>query len=165
MIARHKGERSVAALEQTAQKAKDFLALRAKADAGDRDSRIAVEFLRLDMDADSAKLDDAKKRIADLGELTAEQKKRADALLADVEAFEIVSTISAGRPAAAKKAYDMRKAGRAPSSAVSVSFWYLVLEGAEAAADAALYEDGLAVLKARTFERQDATLKKLKEKK
>jgi hypothetical protein len=118
--------------------------------------------MRLEMEADSLKLEDAQKRVSDLGELSEDQKKRAASLLADVEAFEIVSKVAAGRPAAAKKAYDMRKAGRSPSSAVSTLFWYLVLEGAEVAEDALVYEDALGVLKARTFERQDATLRKLK---
>jgi hypothetical protein len=165
VVARHDGDRTVDLFEATAASGRSFIDLRTKAAAGDKDAKIDYELARLALDAETVKFDDAKKRVADLGELGGAARKKADALLTDIEAMDIMSGISKGRPAAVKRAYDMRKAGRTPSERVGLGFWYLVMEGSEAASDAATYEEALGVVKARTFQRYEETLKKLKEKK
>ncbi len=162
VIARHKGERTIDTLEATLKKARAFTDLRAKADGGDAKAKADVEIARLEIDVDLVKFDDARKRIADLGALEADSKKRADTVLADIETIDIMASAAQGRPAAAKRAYEMRKAGRMPSDQISLGYWHLVLDGADAATDAVIYEESLNILKTLTFRKYDDTLKRLK---
>ncbi len=129
------------------------LDLKKKADGGDMGARADYTIAMVEVDEATVTLDDAKKRIAGLGELTKEQRAKADAVLADIELFAIAKTVTRApqsRLDAGRKCLDMKRGGRIPQeSDASQRFWIYLIEFAEDQRDVALCEEALAALRER----------------
>ena len=152
LVVRFTGRWELPLLTAAAKKAQAFVDLKVKA-ASDPAAKADLALARLELEEERLTLDDARKRVDGLGELSADQKARATGLLADIEAIAIARTvgrdpqtrIDAGRRMAA-----MKKAGRVPTGDdPSQSFWVYLMDFAEDAKDAALFAEALEALKAR----------------
>ncbi len=145
------GGRAVADFETTGNKVRTFLDLKKKMDAGDTTVKVEFTLVSMDLAVDTVTLDDAKKKIADLGELTKEQKARADVILIDVEVYSILKSINRNnqqtRLDAGKAFLEMKKAGRIPKADSTVQpFHIIMMDYFESQKDAAGYEEALKAL-------------------
>jgi hypothetical protein len=97
------------------------------------------------------KSEDAKKALAELGELPAEKKDRFNAQIFSVELAEVFATVTrdkATRAAAGKRLAEFKSAGRLPAGdREAQSFWTLILDYAEAEKNVKLFEEALAAMK------------------
>lgn len=151
VLANHEGQRSLAAFEATAAKAREFLDLKAKAEAGDRPSQIEV--LRKQIDLRHFGADEAKKRVEAIGDLDdATGKDFADRIV-PLKVYEILSTVTvdkATRIAAGKRYDEMRRRGEAPSGDREFQhLWMFIFEYAGSVPDVKLYVEGVAAAEAR----------------
>ncbi len=152
VLVRHKGARTLEALKVSGEKARGLMDLRRKAQAGDRDAGFEILLSKLEMGA--VQPEALKAKLAVFGELSAGQKARLEPVvvtnevrlvLASVNGQDQGSLLAAGREFAAMKA-----AGRIPQGDGEAGvFWDLILLHAARQKDAALYEEGLDILKAR----------------
>ncbi len=176
VLAEHEGARDVPAFEKTMGKAREFVALRKKADAGDKGAKFKVLVHRMKMG--SVPADEAEKAAKEIGPLSAEQEKELQGLLADAAVRDVLKEVKpdpASRLEAGKKFLEMKKAGKpAPTGeSESQAYWILMMNYAESQKDTATFEEGLNALKAKFgqnpqaqkfFQTQEEKLKKLREK-
>ena len=165
-MAKHQAQRTIAAFEETAKKAQEFLEVKAKAEKGDGAAK--YDYLLAQLELSQLKLEEAKKRAAELNELRADQKSRLDSLLLNLEVKETFSGKEAG-----KKFVEMKNAGRIPTSDQEFSmFWHAILNHAEKEKDVVLFEEALTTLKTKFgndkrkkkfLDEKEAVLQKLKE--
>lgn len=174
VVAKQPGnQRTVPAFVETGKKAQAFLDLRAKADRGDKAAQ--YEYLLAQCELGHLDLAAAKKRIAELKDLTKDQQAKLDGLLVDLEAAEIGKTITNDKKTwveAGKKYAEMKKSGRIPQKEENIlNFHVCIMEYAEGQKDATLFEESMnAVIKAlgsrinaKWKETQEQRLAKLKE--
>lgn len=151
LVARHRGKRTASGLKEFGDKALAYVEAKKKAAAGDKKAKIQADLVRLDLDLDRKKLEEAQAFVRDVGDLTAEQEKYVDGLLASIEVNEL-STKTRGNVSAqveaGGKCVEMKEAGRAPTDFTAVlGFWHLIGLRAESRRDAALYEEALGALR------------------
>ncbi|MCC6737527.1 MAG: hypothetical protein IT452_00660 [Planctomycetia bacterium] len=172
VIVKHAGERSVAEFGKTIDRAANFMAVRKKAEGGDKPAGIDLAIAKLDLGM--IKAEEAKKAIAELGEPTKEQQARLDAALLNAEVTAIATAAGKDRASAGRQFNDMKAAGKIPTgTSERMTFWGCILDWAEAEGDAAAFEEALGKLREavganankKYFETKEATLKKLKSKK
>lgn len=175
VLARHEGPRTVEGFARTSEKVQAYLDLKKKAGSGDKDAKIDLLILQIELG--HFKADEARRRAGELGEVPAERHKKLEAALANLEVMEIVQTVTRERStrlAAGRKCLEMKKAGRVPSGEQeSQIFWILIMDVAEEDKDAALFEEALNAIKERFgdkinkawLQQNEARLKKLKENK
>ena len=172
-------ERSIAGFEKAGTKAKGIVDrvadLKKKADGGDKAAKIDYALAMMEYATGSTTLDEAKKKIAELGELSKEQKAKSDLILFEVETIATMKTVKQNdkptRMDAGKHFLEMKKAGRIPQSAETVQpFFILMMDYADDQADGALYEEALKALEKfradpntkRFFDARDKRLAELK---
>jgi hypothetical protein len=147
---KHQGARTVDGFDETARKAKRFVELKTRAAGGDKAA--AIDLFLAEAETGSIPPPDVRKRAAELTDLTPEQKKSLDALLAGLDALEILLTVKPDKQSridAGKKYLDMKMAGRIPSGDVAFNFWSLILDYCESTKDVATYEEGVRFLRAK----------------
>lgn len=176
VIAALAGERSVAGFRAMMEAGSKFEGVRAKAVKTTDDE---IFLLKHDIAMGNAKFDAAKERVAKLKDLTEAQKKEIDGLLLGLEIQAALPTARTPEEAkvqaaaAGKKFAEMWAAGRAPTSDEGAigNFYSLILEHAEGAKDADLFEKALGKLRetfgsrpqtAGFFKKQEARLAALK---
>jgi len=173
MIGKHSGERTVPEFEKTVAKAALFLQALKKSEAGDKSAGIDVAISRLELGTLTA--DDAKKKIAELGEPAPEQQARFDAVLLNQEVMAISKGAGQDRASAGKKFSEMKAAGKIPTGANEyLTFWDTITVYAEAQNDIPMFTEALGKVrekiganpsKKKYFDGKEAILKKMKEKK
>jgi hypothetical protein len=174
VIAEHEDERSAEAFGKTGEKAKAFLALKAKAEKGD--AAAAVDYTIAQLELGQIKGGEAQAKLKGKT-LSKEQQAKVDGLISTAEVREIMETVTQDKTtqeAAAKKFIERKNAGKAaPSDERLVQpYWILMMNHAEGQKDAALFEECLKALKDRFgsnpqaqgfFKVKDDVLKKLKD--
>jgi hypothetical protein len=136
VVAMHESERSVEAFQKTADKAKSFVDLRTKSEAGDKVAMIDYTLLKAEMGQMTA--EELKKALPGLGKLSAEQQKKLDGVLANAMVDEIQKT------AAGEKYAAMLAKGMIPIDEQRRGAFYLgLLEYADYKGDAGLFEQAL----------------------
>ncbi|MGH7163174.1 MAG: hypothetical protein ACREID_06805 [Planctomycetota bacterium] len=141
VVVEHDGPRTVQGFRETGGLAKRYVELKPKADGGDRSARIDFALLRARMG--KLPLEECRKEISGLGDLTPEQRKTLDGLEADARVDEILKTSHA------KAFLELRAEGKIPVSFQRrSSFWATLLGYAEYAKDAGLYGEALEELRA-----------------
>jgi hypothetical protein len=174
VLAKHEGQRGTAEFDKTfEEKVKAFLELKKKAEGGDAPAKL--ELFEKQLALRHFKADEARKKMAELGELPADKKDKFNAQILSIEIADVFATVTrdkATRIAAGKKLVEFKKAGRIPSGEREVqSFWILIMDHAEAEKDAALFEEALKAMRdkfgantrmAKFFEEKEAILAKLK---
>ncbi|KAF0244541.1 MAG: hypothetical protein FD180_2430 [Planctomycetota bacterium] len=185
VAAQHKGPRTAEAFLGTMETATAFGELRKKAEGGDAAAQTEVFEKDLGMGNISSK--DGRAAVEKMKDLSEEKKADYDGKLIGIEVKETVSEVSKktkgltpdDKPAIKKiqaesgrKFIEMKKAGRIPTGDQEMQpFWIFIMEAAEEAKDAALYEEALAPLKEKFgqspqakkfFAERDETLAKLK---
>ncbi|KAF0246354.1 MAG: hypothetical protein FD180_842 [Planctomycetota bacterium] len=173
MIGKHSGERTVPEFEKTVAKAVLYLAVRKKAEAGDKSAGIDLAIAKVELGTLTA--DDAKKKIGELGTPTPEQQVRFDAVLLNQEVMAISKSAGQDRASAGKKFSEMKAAGKIPTGANEyLTFWDTITVYAEAQNDVPMFEEALAKVrekiganpsKKKYFDTKEAALKKMKSKK
>jgi hypothetical protein len=173
VIAEHEDQRTAAAFAKTGEKAKAFLALKAKAEKGDKAAVVDVTIAELELGHIGA--EEADQKLAG-AKLSKEQKEKIDGLKAAAEVRDVMKTVTqdpATQAAAGKKFLEMKKAGK-PAPADDQGFqmyWIMILNNAEKDKDVPLFEECLKALKDRFgtvpqaqafFKAKDASLQKLK---
>jgi hypothetical protein len=175
VLAKHEEERTAEGFAKTGEKVKDFYALKAKADKGDKEAQVNLAITQLELG--HLKAEEVQEKLSKLGPLSAPQKAKLDGLLIAAEVREVLKTVTnekATQLAAGKKFLEMNRSGKpAPIGEEDQPYWILIMDYAESQKDAKAFELGLQALKARFgsnpqaaefFKRKDATLKTLKEK-
>ena len=174
VLAEHEDERSGEAFAKTGEKAKSFLAVKAKADKGDKAAQ--VEYAIAQLELGQIKAAEAKERLKG-HKLSKEQQAKLDGLASSAEVKEVLETVTQDKEtqaAAAKKFVVMMKAGKAPPADERnyQVYFILTMNYAEGEKDAALFEDCLKALKGRFgdnpqaqgfFKAKEEALKKMKE--
>lgn len=176
VLAEHQGARDAEGFAATGAKARNFLALKAKAEGGDAGAKI--DFLMAQLELGQVGEAEAGEQLKKLGKLTAEQEKKFAALMSGAAVKAVMAEVNdeASALAAGRKFLEMKKAGRPePLGEGEVQpYWILMMRVAEEDKDAAVYEEALTALKARFgglpqaqgfFKNAENTLKKLKEEK
>lgn len=151
VLAEHQGDRSAEGFSKTGQKAKDYITLKAKADKGDKAAKIDFAIARLAMGQITAA--EADQQIKAVGKPTPEQQARLDGELVNASIMDIMKKVDSDESAkaAGKKFYEMQKAGKpGPTGDQPMQPYYiLMMQAAEEAKDAAVFEQALKVLKAK----------------
>ena len=175
VVAVHEEERTAAAFARTGENVKAYVALKPKAEKGDKAAK--VDFALVQLELGKIKLDDAQKQIKESGAtLTKEQKAKLDGIAVNASIMEVVEGIQNDETkakAAGKQFYEMQKAGKpGPTSEAAIQPYYILgLRAAEEAKDAAVFEKNLKVLKdkfgsnpraQKFFEEQEKKLEGLK---
>ena len=174
VLAEHEDARTAEAFGKTGEKAKSFLALKDKAEKGDKAAQ--VEYALAQLELGQIKPAEAQEKLKG-AKLSKEQQAKLDGLVSTGEVREIMETVTqdkATQVAAAKKFLEMKKAGKAaPADDRLVQpYWILMMNYAEGEKDAALFEECLKALKARFasnvqaqgfFKAKEEALKKLKD--
>ena len=174
VLAEHDDERSAEAFGKTGEKAKAFLALKAKAEKGDKAAQVDFALAQLEMG--QIKAGEAKDRLKG-HKLSKEQQAKLDGLATSAEVKEILATVNQDKEtqiAAAKKFLEMKKAGKpAPADERNFQVYFiLMMNYAEGEKNAALFEECLKALKGRFgdnpqaanfFKAKEEALKQLKE--
>jgi len=176
VLAVHEEDRTAEAFGKTGEKAKSFVALKAKADKGDKAAKI--DFILARMDLGQIKPEEAEKQIKEAGKLSKEQQAKFDGMMVNMSIMETVKGIDSedAAKAAGKKFYEMQKAGKpGPTSEQAVQPYYILgMNAAEELKDAAVFEKNLKALKdkfgtnpqaKKFFEAKEKKLEELKEKK
>lgn len=186
IAAQHRGQRTAAGILETLGTAKAFGELRAKGDGGD--AAALVEVFDKDLEYGNVKCKDARATVEKMKDLSDEKKADYETKLVGLEVRETLGEFSrkakdlapddkvAGKKLQAeygRRFLEMKKADHIPTGDKEMQpFWIFIMEAAEEAKDAALYEEALAPLKEKFgnapqakkfFEERDATLEKLKE--
>lgn len=175
VIAKHEGQRTAAAFQETLAKATAYLELKAKADAGDKAAK--AEYLITQLEMGSIPLSEFEEKIKEAGELTKEQQARLDGIRATAEFTEALQGLE-GKPEeeaiaeAGAKLLEMKKGGRVPAGDEEFgNFYSILIEYAFRQKDAALFEESLGALKGKFgdnpnakpfFEAQEKRLEELK---
>ena len=173
VLAEHEDQRTAAAFAKTGGKARDFLALKAKAEKGDKAAVIDLTIAQLELGHIGA--EEADKKLKD-AKLTKEQQAKVDGLKAAAEVRDIMKSVTqdpATQAAAGRKFLELKKAGKpAPADDQGFqAFYILILNNAEKDKDVPLFEECLKALKDRFgsvpqaqgfFKAKDEALKKLK---
>lgn len=174
VLAEHDGPRSAAEFGKTGEKASAFIALKAKAEKGDKAAQVELAIAELELG--HIKLDEAKKKLEGK-KLSKEQQAKLDGLAASAAVKEVLETVTqdkATQLAAGKKFLEMKKAGQAAPSSDQLfqPYWILMLNYAEEQKDVKSFEEALGAIKERYasnpqaqnfFKAKDESLKKLKE--
>jgi len=151
VLATHDGARDAEGFAKTGTKAKNFIALRDKAAAGDAAAKI--DFLAARMELGQVGEEEADKQLKDLGKLTPAQEKKFGALKTGAAVKAVLAEVRDEKSAeeAGKKFLAMKKAGRPePLGEGEVQpYWILMMRVAEKEKDAATFEEALKALKAR----------------
>jgi hypothetical protein len=176
VLSRHEGQRNVEGFNKTLGEARGFLELKKKAEGGDKDA-VQDLFMR-QLDLGHFKAEEARKKLAEMADLPKEKRDKAEARIVELEFGEILATVTQQkktRVEAGRRFSEMKKAGRIPAGEQETAIFYtLIMDAAESDKDAAAFEDALNALKAKFgerpqakswFEKQEVTLKKLKEEK
>jgi hypothetical protein len=119
VVATHRGPRTVDLFKETAKEVQAFSDIKAKADAGDRDAKI--EYTLKCADQGWYKLEELKKAVAELGELSAEQSKSFNGVLANLMGKEVQNTVEA------KRYLEMLDKGLVPTDEQSATHFYEVI--------------------------------------
>lgn len=149
VLAKHMGMREVAGFSATAKTAAAFVDLKKKAENGDKAAKSELLVQQLELGHLSA--DDARAKMKDVA-LSAEQKAKVEALLANAEVQDVLKTVTqdkATRVAAGKKFLELKKAGKpAPAGEREFqSYWIFIMDAAEADKDARTFEEAYEALK------------------
>jgi len=176
VILQHQGARSAEAFGKSTSTAKDYLAVKEKADKGDAGAKI--DFATLQLGMGKLKADEAQKAIKAAGEPSKDQQAKLDLELVNAQVRESVGKLRSDEEAAVlgKKFYADYKAGKAGPTADNAlqSYYILLLDAAADAKDAAAFEAGYKILfekygkmegAAAFFEDKQKQLKALQEKK
>ena len=176
IIVEHEGPRNAEAFAKSGAKAKDWVAMKEKADKGDKSASIDFAILQLGMG--KVKAAEAVKTIAAAGTPSKEQQAKLDAELINAEVREAVVALRSDEQASelGKKFYARFKEGKAAPTADNAfqSYYILVMNAADEAKDTATFETTLKALKAKYgampgaaafFEEREQRLKQLQEKK
>jgi len=164
--AKHQGPRSADGFGATAQKARDFLALKKKAET---DKAAAIEFFFQAAEISHFTAAEARERGKTLADLTDEQKKRVDQILLALEVQEIAGGVNwqdkKSMADAGGKFLELKKAGRIPAGDREMqSFWICIMEHAYAQKNAALFEEGFSALKEKFGSRMNKKFQEEREK-
>lgn len=177
VIAKHNGARNVEGFSKTAETANKFVELKKKADGGDKEAKVDLTLIQLEMG--SVSVEDAKKAIADSGvELAGDRKAKFDELLLNAEINEVLQSVDGDNEesvvTAGEKLYKMAQEGRTPKEEnVVANFWSVIVTYADKKEDVKAFEQGLGELKerfgsnpraAKWFEEKEARLEEIKAK-
>jgi len=171
LLAVHNGQRTAAGFDETVVKAKAFVDLRKKAEAGDKAAKLE-HFLQA-MDLGHFTADELRKRAKEL-DLGKDHMAKVEAACLNMEIAAIFEGVTQDKTTwvpAGKKFAEMKKAGRVPTDpSVAPNFWVFIMEYAYSEKDAPLFEEGLAAMKERKarpqwVEAQEKRLAEIKEKK
>jgi hypothetical protein len=141
-------EHSVAQFEHYGQRARQLLRWRAAARKGD--ARAAAALLIAQLEERQLLRPAAEARRALLKDETGDEHKRLDELMLDLRIGEELIPVHddlAARQKLGTRYLAMLNSGTRPSDSVSRGFWFVILEGSEAAGDAAGFATGLAGLR------------------
>jgi hypothetical protein len=175
VLAEHEGDRSADGFSKTGQKAKEFIALKAKAEKGDKAAQI--DFLIAQLSLGQLKPSEAEAKIKEVGAPTKEQQARLDGELVNASVMETMKGVEDedSAKAAGKKFYEMQKAGKpGPTGDQAMQPYYiLTMRAAEDAKDAVIFEKAMKALKKKFgdnpnakgfFEMSEKKLEELKKK-
>lgn len=166
-------EFTVSGFEKAGEKAREFVALKKKADGGDHDAKLKILTSWLEWGAVSIKK--AKTLKSGIHDLTKEESEKLDKAFTALEVKQIISSTTRDRKtwvAAGKKFYALSKDNRVPTDhGTAFSFWYLIIIYAEDEKDIKAFETGLKAFKdefgdgprnKRFIEKWEKTLEELK---
>jgi hypothetical protein len=139
LLARHEGARTVEGVDKTAEAAKAFAAVRAKAAAGDEEAKLAV--LVREAELGMVKPDVLAARVKEVKSIPPEIQAKLDGLLFDARVAELATRARTGpeaSKAAAAQVIEWAREGKLPSAPRSLSsFVGIVSADARASKDAA----------------------------
>lgn len=176
VIVEHDGGRDAAAFGESGKKAQSFLDLKKKAEKGDKAAKF--EFFLKQLELGQLPLEEAEKKLKEIGTLSKDQKAKVDPLMSETAVRDTIQSIKQNDPAseiaAGKKLAEMKKAGKPAPKADELygGYWASIMAHAESQKDVALFEEALKSLKDRFgenprlkpfFDGKEASLKKLKE--
>ncbi len=172
--------RSVKSFREYMKLVGEYIDLKPKAEKGDAKAKVEF-FIRALQMGDYKTLDEAKKHLATLKNVSQEQKGRIDSIFVGFEVQEILEPFRNNRDrnktqelqaAAGKEFLRMHKANRIPAKDQDFGdFYSAILVHAEAAKDIPVFEEALKLLEGRFpeaeafFNRKREILEKLKEEK
>jgi hypothetical protein len=172
VTAKLSGGRDVAGFKTMMESGAKYTAIASKAEKSTDDK---VFLFGHDIEMGNLKFEDAKKRAAEIGKVTDEQKKKMDAGLLGLEIQDAMPKgrgDTAGEMAAGKKFAEMYTAGREPTTDQLIQpFFILMMRYAETEKNADLFGKALGKLKAKFgdnprakgfFDAQDKKLEALK---
>ncbi len=142
------GDRSVAGFHKTLTALEAYLALKERADKGDKS--VANELFVAELQLGKLDFAKAKTGYAALKGLSAEQRKHIDAELVNMEVADVMGKVNSRQlsPVEATETLgQMAKADRIPTGLYAPSFWSLVLQHADQNKDVKLFERGFIALK------------------
>ena len=164
---------SVGAFEKAGEKAKEFVALKKKADGGDRDAKLKILTTWLEWGTVSIKK--AKTLKSEIHNLTKDETEKLDKAFVALEIKQIMTGLTRDRKtwvAAGKKFYALSKDNKLPADKkTAFSFWYLIIIYAEDEKDIKVFETRLKTFKddfgdsprnQRLIENWEKTLEELK---
>lgn len=165
------GDRSVTGFQKTLKAIGDYAALEKR--AADGDKTVACELLLTGVAMGKVNFAAAKEQAAKLGKLDAEQQKKVDEALLNLEIGDVMAGVRTQEQAteAGKKFAKMMAEGRVPTGSAARNFYAVILTAMEAEKDVAGFEKALAAFKklveneprsARVIEQLEGRLKKLK---
>lgn len=173
VLAKHRGARTVEGFGKTAEEAKAFLDLKAKAGAGDKESQVALFFKQLELKHLSST--EARRCLDEMKDLPAERRQQALDRIVDLEVDEIVANVTQDKKTrieAGRRFVEMNKAGRIPKTEEYFqAYWILILDYAESVPDSGLFEKALGILRekyganpqaAAFFRQKEETLRRLR---
>ena len=186
VAAKHQGQRTAEGFLATLETGTAFGDLRKKAEGGD--AAAMTEVFEKDLGFGNVSSKDAQAAIGKMKDLSDDKKKEYEVKVVGLEVREMLNDFgkkakdiapedkAAGKKLQAeygRKFIEMKKAGRIPQGEQEMQpFWIFMMEAADEAKDAALYEEALKPLKdkfgdapqaKKFFAEKDETLKKLKE--
>lgn len=154
-------ERTVAAFEKTAKRAREYQELARRAASGDRAAE--ERLLELELEYRNLPAAEVLARLEKLGPVPEEKKNYLRKRWAEEEAAQVMRGLPASASpeelaAAGEKMEKIRKEGRVPRPASSVhdAFWLCILEHAFARRDSGLFETALGALRAKYKNEPDA---------
>ncbi len=171
-VAAKQAERSVAAFLATLGKLDELAALEARFAAGDQQAGAAA--LKLGLELGGRSMAAARERLQKLGDIPAEQRQALAALILNAEVDALMAEVRTKAQAAevGRTFLVMERQGRVPTGRAAITFYSVILETHEAAADAAAYAATLEQFKRciagqrnadRVVRRYEATLEKLRQ--
>jgi hypothetical protein len=166
VLARHAGPLTVEGIDAAGEKPRAFLDLKRRSEKGGPPEKI--EFILARLETGQLKPGEAEDGIRGTGGTpSAEQRRRLDELVANVEVEAILRPVKSEetKNAAAKTCYERRKSGKAAPTVEPWrgAYWNLVLERAQSVKDVEVFEEALQVLKEKYSKLPDA-LKYLRDK-
>jgi len=174
VVAKHSGARSVKGIETSGGKAVAYMDLKKKAEGGDKAAKIDLVIIEIDLGKTT--LDEGKKKLKELGELSKEQQAKLDAIETNVAVTDTVKGLrrndKQGMLDAGKKFFEMKGLGKIPSGDQEFQYFYmLMMDYVETQKDAKTFEECFTALKTRFADsinkqwvtQNEERLKKLKE--